>query len=116
MALFAKTFKKGKFNKKRFSKRVFSKNEDKKPVKTKSNFIKLDKAKVKCFNCGELGHFTGECKKPRSKGKNKALMVTQKDWADSSDSEDDLDYENIALMATSSEKPGSPKGSIAVTN
>ena len=38
-------------------------------------------------------------------------MINQKDWADSSDSEDDFDYENIALMAVSSSKAGSPKSS-----
>ena len=36
-------------------------------------------------------------------------MVTRKDWADSNDSEDDFDYENIGMMATSSYKHGSPK-------
>jgi hypothetical protein len=36
-------------------------------------------------------------------------MVTEKDWADSSDSEDELDYDNIALMARASDKSGSPK-------
>ena len=38
-------------------------------------------------------------------------MTTQKDWADSSNSEDEIDYDNIALMTISSEKSGSPKSS-----
>ena len=48
-------------------------------------------------------------------GKGKALMSTQKDWADTSSSEDEIDYENIALMAISSEKNGSPKSSSQIS-
>ena len=110
-AMFAKAFRKGRFNRRRFSKRPFQKDEVKKGDKGKSTIIKLDKAKIKCFNCSELGHFASECKKPRNSGKGKALMVTQKDWADSSDSEDELDYDNIALMASASDKTGYPNKS-----
>ena len=42
-------------------------------------------------------------------------MTTQKDWVDSSSSEDEIDYDNIALMAISSEKERSPKISNYVT-
>ena len=42
-------------------------------------------------------------------------MKTQKDWADSSSSEDEINYDNIALMAISSEKERSPKSSKQVT-
>ena len=43
-------------------------------------------------------------------------MTTQKDWADSSNSEDEIDYVNIAPMAISSKKNGSPKSSTASSN
>ena len=115
MAMFARSFKKGKFNKRRFNKNFLNKEEDKKSDRGRSNFVKLDKAKIKCFNCSELGHFASECKKPRNLGKGKSLMITQKDWADSSSSEDEIDYNNIALMAISSEKSGSPKSSKQVS-
>ena len=111
MDMFVRSFRKGKFNKSRFSKNFFNKREDKKTKKGKSSFVKLDKAYVKCFNCSKLGHFASECKKPRNLGKGKTLMITQKDCADSSSSEDEIDYDNIALMSISSEKSGSLKSS-----
>lgn len=40
-------------------------------------------------------------------------MVTQKDWAHSSDSEDEVDYDTLALMVVSSKILGSPKSSSA---
>ena len=108
---FPETSVKVKFNKTKFMRRTPFNSEDKKLERGKSTIIKLDKAKVKCFNFSELGHFASECKKPRYKGKGKALMTTQKDWADLSSSEDELDYENIALMANSADKAESPKSS-----
>ena len=90
-------------------KRTSLNSEDKKFEKGKSTIIKLDKAKVKYFDYSELGHFASECKKPRYKGKEKALMTTQKDWTDSSSSEYAFYYENIALMAYSTEKSNSSR-------
>ena len=42
-------------------------------------------------------------------------MTTQKNWADSSSSEDEINYDNIAFMAISSEKERSLKSSKQVT-
>ena len=58
MTIFARSFRKGKFNKR--SKIFFNKDEDKKNEKGRSTFVNLEKIKVKCFNCSELGHFTSE--------------------------------------------------------
>ena len=107
--MFARRFRKGKFNKRRFNRNFL--NEDHKINRGRSNFVKIDKSKIKCFNCSELCHFVSEWKKPRNLGKGKALMTTQKDWADSSSSEDEIDYDNIPLMAISSEKERSTKSS-----
>ena len=79
MAMFARSFRKRKFNRRRFSRNFLNKDEDQKINRGRSNFVKLDKAKIKCFNCSELGHFASECKKRRNLGKGKALMTTQKD-------------------------------------
>ena len=60
---------------------------------------------------GGITNFASECKKPRNLGKGKALTTTQKDWVGSNSFEDEIDYDNIALVAISSEKEGSPKSS-----
>ncbi|KAL8115933.1 hypothetical protein AgCh_022431 [Apium graveolens] len=48
---------------------------------------KVDRSKIKCYNCDEPDHFATECKKTKhGKGKNKALITSSKDWIDSLDS------------------------------
>ena len=57
----------------------------------------MDKSKVKCFNCDGIGHYANECRKPKaSKGSGRALITTNRDWMDESDSDEEQSY---ALMA-----------------
>lgn len=105
-ALMVKTFKKmgyKNFNKgKKFPKRE-STSDGKKFRKTDakdSKTEKFDKSKIKCYGCGEMGHFTKECKKGKSE---KALISQGKDWADSSDSDEETIYALMALADNESE-------------
>ncbi|KAL8148157.1 hypothetical protein AgCh_005489 [Apium graveolens] len=50
---------------------------------------------VKCYNYGEKGHISPDCKKGKG-DKGKALVTKKKNWTDTSDSEDEVNY---ALMA-----------------
>ncbi|KAL8119521.1 hypothetical protein AgCh_016875 [Apium graveolens] len=54
-----------------------------------------DYTNVKCYNCGEKGHISPDCKKVKG-DKGKALITKQKRWTDTSDSESEEYY---ALMA-----------------
>ena len=70
----------------------------------------VDKGKIRCFNCNEMGRFATECKMERQikntsfdvsqkKKTGKAYLATGKSW-DDSDS-DDEEVGNLALMAIS---------------
>ena len=77
----------------------------------------VDRSKIRCFNCNEMGHFATECKKPRQfkntsydvsqkKKSGKAYLAEGKSW-DDSESEDE-EVGNLALMAIS-DNPSSSK-------
>ncbi|KAK1379814.1 hypothetical protein POM88_026558 [Heracleum sosnowskyi] len=99
-ALMVKTFKKMGFKNfkkgKRFSRR--DSNSERKSFRksegrdTKSG--KKDKSEIQCYKCKEMGHYAPECKKGKSE---KALITKGRDWADTSDSDEGVNY---ALMAT----------------
>lgn len=87
----------------------------------------VDRGKIRCFNCNELGHFATECKKPKQQGKRrdsyedlkkkydalakkhqgKSYLAEGKSW-DDSDSDDEEELGNLALMASSSESNSPP--------
>ena len=82
----------------------------------------VDRSKFKCYNCNEPGYFATECRKPKQtrgqresydelKQKYEALLKKQHGKAyiaegkslDDSDNDDTEEYDNIALMADTTE-------------
>ena len=79
----------------------FSKTEGKERLKKREGkdfkTDKVDKSKIKCFNCDGIGHYANECRKPKaSKGSGKAFISSSKNLLDESDSDEEQSY---ALMA-----------------
>ncbi|KAK1398534.1 hypothetical protein POM88_008397 [Heracleum sosnowskyi] len=114
-ALMVKTFKKMGFKNfkkgKRFSRKdsnserkSFRKSDGK---ETKSG--KKDKSEIQCYKCKEMGHYAPECKKGKSE---KALISKGKDWADTSDSDEGVNY---ALMATVKDETESSENKVPLT-
>ena len=84
----------------------------------------VDRSKIRCFNCNEMGHFATECKKPRQfkntsydvsqkKKIGKAYLAEGKIW-DDSESEDE-EVGNLALMAIL-DNPSSSKPHVTFTD
>ena len=100
MAMLVKGFKRMKYRKqkKQFnSSKKFGKSGGKKEKDFKTG--KLDKSKVRCYNCDGMGHFATECKKAK-KTQGKALITGNKDWMDSESEDEEVSY---ALMANTDE-------------
>ncbi|KAK1379199.1 hypothetical protein POM88_025943 [Heracleum sosnowskyi] len=108
-ALMVKTFKKMGFKNfkkgKRFSRK--DSNSERKSFKksdgreTKSG--RKDKSEIQCYKCKEMGHYAPECKKSKSE---KALISKGKDWADTSDSDDGVNYSLMATVKDETESSG----------
>ena len=100
MAMLVKGFKRMKYmkQKKQFnSLKKFGKPGGKKEKDFKTR--KLDKSKVRCYNCDGMGHFDTECKKA-NKTQGKALIIGNKDWMDSNSEDEEISY---ALMTNADE-------------
>ena len=100
MAMLVKGFKRMKYmkHKKQFdSSKKFGKSGGKKEKDFKTG--KLDKSKVRCYNCDGMGHFATEYKKAK-KTQGKALITGNKDWMDSDSEDEEVSY---ALMANTNE-------------
>nr|GEU38899.1 hypothetical protein [Tanacetum cinerariifolium] len=59
----------------------------------------FDKSKVECFNCHKMGHFTRECRAPRSQDRGRREIYKQENHALVADDEAPTEF---ALMAKSS--------------
>ena len=105
MAMIVRGFKKMKFRRQRrkenyTKKSSTSEGKDKFKKREGKNYKadRLDKSKIKCFNCDGIGHYANECRKPKtSKGNSKALITASKNWLDESDSKEE--EKQYALMA-----------------
>ncbi|KAL8113963.1 hypothetical protein AgCh_021028 [Apium graveolens] len=60
-----------------------------------------DNSNVKCYNYGERGHISPDCKKGKS-DKGKALVIKKKSWTYTSDSEHEVNY---VMMANADSSP-----------
>ncbi|KAL8109020.1 hypothetical protein AgCh_025203 [Apium graveolens] len=91
-----KNFKKGRrFSRKGSSSLNSDKSNSRRNTDEKeSRSRKLDKSKERCYNRDGIGHFAADCRKPRAE-KKQALISRKRNWDDSSDSDDGVNY---ALM------------------
>ena len=100
MAMLVKGFKRMKYRKQKRqfnSSKKFGKSGEKKEKYSKTG--KLDKSKVRCYNCDGMGHFATEFKKAK-KTQGKSLITGNKDWMDSDSEDEEVSY---ALMENADE-------------
>ena len=113
MAMLVKGFKKLKYRKQKRqfnSSKKFGKSGEKKEKDSKTG--KLDKSKVRCYNCDGMGHFATECKKAK-RTQGKALITGNKYWMDSNSEDEEVSY---ALMANADEPKASTSDKVHTKN
>lgn len=52
-------------------------------------------SKIKCYNCDGIGHIATECRKPKTE-RSTVLITRKAQWADSSDSDEEVNYALVA--------------------
>ena len=113
MAMLVKGFNRMKYRKQKRqfnSSKKFGKSGEKKEKDSKTG--KLDKSKVRCYNCDGMGHFATKCKKAK-KTQGKALITWNKDWMDSDSEDEEVCY---ALMASTDEAKAANPDKVHTTN
>ena len=113
MAMLVKGFKRMKYRKQKRqfnSSKKFDMSGEKKEKDSKTG--KLDKSKVRCYNCDGMGHFATKCKKAK-RTQGKALITGNKDWIDSDSEDEEVSY---ALMANVDETKASTSEKVHTTN
>ena len=95
----------------------------------------LTRSKFKCYNYGIAGHFSNECRKPKTekkghvnesidykkkyydllRSKEKAFVSEEKYWAAYGEDSDEEEFINLALMANSDEQEASSSNSQVLT-
>ena len=95
----------------------------------------FDKSKFKCFNCGIDGHFSNECRNPKTerkgnasdgidyrkkyfdliRSKDKVFVLEEKDWDATGEDYDEDELINLALMPNLEEHEASSTGSQVLT-
>ena len=100
---------------------LMSKSIQRNRIDSQQNKSFDDKYKFKCFNCGIVGHFSNECRKPKNEkkrnasdvidyrkkyvdlliSKKKAFVSEEKDWAAAGEDSDEEEFINFAFIAKS---------------
>ncbi|KAL8103747.1 hypothetical protein AgCh_028085 [Apium graveolens] len=124
MAFLSKRFFNLKFKRKYFSK-PFNKE-----LSTNRNLV--ENHKFKCYNCGIVGHFTNECKKPKNlrsneavdykkkyfdllRKKEKAFITKEMDWDDGDNSDEEAQYVTLTLVVDDDGLEGSPSSNQGIS-
>ncbi|KAL8102940.1 hypothetical protein AgCh_027465 [Apium graveolens] len=69
----------------------------------------VDRSKIRCFNCDELGHFATKCRKPKKQSK---AYIAEGKSRDDSENDEDEEFGNYALMALEQGESSSSKSQV----